>query len=176
MSDDIRIKKLPDLSVLQKLADRYPGAKIIPENLEVLLLFTRVAGDATSFFRKDFDSHGLTSARFTLLLRLRRQPDEAMNPSELAEYLGVTRATISGLLDGLEKSGQIKRVNCPEDKRCCFVKITAKGMKLLDKISPEYFSKLSALMSGVKRSDMKIFKKVLLLINGRINEEFEVKK
>lgn len=171
MDDEIRLKKLPDLSILRKLADRYPKSKINPENLEVLLLLSRVAGDMLSFFRKEFDVHGLTSARFTLLLRLRREPDKPLNPSELSEYLGVTRATVSGLLDGLEKSGQIKRVNCQDDRRCCFVQLTNKGLKLIDKISPDYFSQFSEVLSNVKKSEVKNLKKVLLLINDQLGQK-----
>ncbi len=171
MSEEIRIKKIPDLTILRKLADRYPKAKIDPENIEVLLLLNRVAGDVTGLYRSEFDGNGLSSARFTLLLRLRREPEKPLNPSELAEFLGVTRATISGLLDGLEKSGQIKRVNCQDDRRSCFIQLTNKGLKLIDKVAPEYFAQLSELLTGVKKSELKSFKKILLLLGQHLENK-----
>ncbi len=171
MADVFRIKNLPDIHILRKFANRYPHSKINPENLEALLLLNRVSGDVFNFFRKDFDEHGLTSARFTLLLRLRREPEVALNPSDLSDYLGVTRATISGLLDGLEKSKQIKRVSCEDDRRCCFVQITTKGIKLIDKIAPDYFSQISSLLTNFKKSEIKIFKKILLLLSQELSNK-----
>jgi MarR family transcriptional repressor of emrRAB len=170
MAEAIRLKNLPDLKVLKKISDRYPKADIDPESLEVLFLMNRIAGDIHNFFRKDFDDFGLTSARFTLLMRLRREPEVPLNPSVLSDYLGVTRATISGLLEGLEKAGNIKRVNCHQDRRCCFVQLTKPGLKLIDKVAPAYFAQISGMLKGLKKSEVKTFKKVLLALNDQITK------
>ncbi len=170
MAEQIRLKTIPDVKILKAIADRYPKHAIDPENLEVLLLMSRLSGDILNFFRKDFDDNGLTSARFTLLMRLRREPITPLNPSELSDFLGVTRATVSGLLDGLEKAGHIKRMNCDEDRRCCFVQLTKAGMKLIDKVAPPYFTEISQLLKGTKKSEIKMFKKILLSLNQKLTE------
>ncbi len=168
MAEEFRIKSIPDIKILRKLADRYPKSNIVPENLEVLLLMNRVAGNVSDFFRKDFDQFGLSAARFTLLMRLRRDPEIAINPSDLSEFLGVTRATISGLLDGLEKSKLVKRVESQSDRRSCLVQITNKGIKIIDKIAPDYFSQISGLLAKMKKSEIRNFKKILLLLNQKV--------
>ncbi len=168
MAEEIRLKNLPDLKILKKIAERYPKSDIDPESLEVLFLMNRIAGDIHNFFRKGFDGHGLTSARFTLLLRLRREPETPLNPSVLSDYLGVTRATVSGLLEGLEKAGHVKRVDCEHDRRCCFVQLTKTGLKLIDKIAPPYFAQISGMLKGIKKSELKIFKKTLLALNHEL--------
>ncbi|MFW9897591.1 MAG: MarR family winged helix-turn-helix transcriptional regulator [Candidatus Thorarchaeota archaeon] len=49
---------------------------------------------------------------------------------ELLEKTSLSKATLSHLLDNLEKAGHIKRVRSEEDKRTVYVKLTKKNEKL----------------------------------------------
>lgn len=55
----------------------------------------------------------------------------AMSPSELGERLIVTRATVTGLLDSLERRGFVKRSTNPADRRSLVVEITPAGLVVL---------------------------------------------
>ena len=66
---------------------------------------------------------------------------------------GVTRATISGLLDGLEKDGLIGRRPDPEDRRLIRVHLTAAGRGFLDKIRPGYCRWLSSIMTPLDEEE-----------------------
>jgi DNA-binding MarR family transcriptional regulator len=55
----------------------------------------------------------------------------AMSPSELGERLIVTRATVTGLLDSLERRGFVKRETNPADRRSLMVEITPDGLDVL---------------------------------------------
>ena len=52
---------------------------------------------------------------------------------ELLEKTSLSKATLSHLLDNLEKAGHIKRVRSEEDKRTINVKLTKKNSQLQDK-------------------------------------------
>ena len=52
---------------------------------------------------------------------------------ELLERTSLSKATLSHLLDKLEKAGHIKRVRSKEDKRSVNVKLTKKNNQLQDK-------------------------------------------
>ena len=52
---------------------------------------------------------------------------------ELLEKTSLSKATLSHLLDKLEKAGHIKRVRSDEDKRTINVKLTKKNSQLQDK-------------------------------------------
>jgi DNA-binding MarR family transcriptional regulator len=43
----------------------------------------------------------------------------------------------SRLIDKLESSGYISRIQCPKDRRQVDITITQQGLELLEKISPE---------------------------------------
>jgi DNA-binding MarR family transcriptional regulator len=54
-----------------------------------------------------------------------------MAPSELSERLIVTRATVTGVLDSLERPGFVRRSANPADRRSLLVEITPTGLAVL---------------------------------------------
>lgn len=47
-----------------------------------------------------------------------------MKVSDLSEKLGLSNSTVSGILDRLEKQGQVERMRSKEDRRVVYVNIT----------------------------------------------------
>ncbi len=68
-------------------------------------------------------------------------------PSELAQQCCVTQATISGLLNSLEKAGLTVRETHISDRRACMIVITENGKELVQKIRPEFFNCLGQMMN-----------------------------
>jgi DNA-binding MarR family transcriptional regulator len=64
-----------------------------------------------------------SSAAFNVLTVL-QGATEPMLPSQIAERLLVSRPTITGILDSLERQGQIRRTAHPSDGRMRLVRIT----------------------------------------------------
>ncbi|CAL4861138.1 hypothetical protein MMM2322_02823 [Microbacterium sp. MM2322] len=75
--------------------------------------------------RRTRDSMSMGENEMLALRFLLRQPDHSARPAELVKYLGVTSASITTMLDRLEKSGRIQRVANPTDRRSIFVKATS---------------------------------------------------
>lgn len=70
---------------------------------------------------------GVSSAGGLVLGQLRdRGP---MSPSEIGERLIVTRATVTGVLDSLERRGYVRRTPNPTDRRGVIVELTAEGVE-----------------------------------------------
>lgn len=57
-----------------------------------------------------------------------------MAPSELGERLIVTRATVTGLLDSLERRGFVRRLPHPADRRSLLVEITPAGLAVVQEL------------------------------------------
>ena len=53
-----------------------------------------------------------------------------------SQAIRLSRATMTGLLDTLERAGLLTRAPDPHDRRASNVKITSKGEKLLHKVQP----------------------------------------
>ncbi|ENO90486.1 MarR family winged helix-turn-helix transcriptional regulator [Thauera linaloolentis] len=81
--------------------------------------------------------HGLSEGRFVLLFLL----DSArggLAPNVLAEQAGVTRATVTGLLDGLERDALVERHADPGDRRALRIRLTAKGSLMARRLFDEH--------------------------------------
>jgi DNA-binding MarR family transcriptional regulator len=57
-----------------------------------------------------------------------------LSPSELGDRLIVTRATVTGLLDSLERPGFVRRTPHPVDRRSLIVEITPLGLEVLQQV------------------------------------------
>ena len=106
----------------------------------------------------------INRARMIPLAMLFTAPGKQLRPSELAEHAGCTRATMTGILDGLEDGGLLRRVHDPADRRTLKIELTPAGEKLIRKVLPQHFKNVSKIMAGVseaeRRSLASIFRKI----------------
>jgi DNA-binding MarR family transcriptional regulator len=86
----------------------------------------------------------ISAGRLALLELLDGGPPLALRPAELAERLGVTRATVSGLLDALEADGLVVRRPDPRDGRGVRVALSAAGREWMGRNLPGHSGRLAA--------------------------------
>lgn len=91
--------------------------------------------------------HRLSEGKFVLLFLLRDLP-EGLAPHEMAERAGVTRAMITGLLDGLERDGFLARHGDKEDRRKVSVRLTTKGQAVALDLFNEHSRWIGSLFAG----------------------------
>jgi len=84
----------------------------------------------------------LSEGRFTVLALLLTAPDWCLTPSELASSAGVTRATMTGLLDGLEQEELVERRADRHDRRKITVHLRRAGRERLLELAPSFFAAL----------------------------------
>jgi DNA-binding MarR family transcriptional regulator len=72
---------------------------------------------------------------------LRNSP-EGLSPSALASMAGDTQATISGLLNNMEKNELIVRETHVKDGRSFVIKLTQKGDSTLKEIFPQWYPRV----------------------------------
>jgi DNA-binding MarR family transcriptional regulator len=89
----------------------------------------------------------LTQLRVFAILRDRR-----VRMSELADYLGLDKSTISGLVDRAEKRGLLRREPNRVDGRAVDVFLTAAGMELADRGAAQIERALSPMTSRLTRA------------------------
>jgi len=91
---------------------------------------------------------GLSEGRFVLLFLL-RGADTALSPHQLAERAGVTRATVTGLLDGLEREQLVSRHSDPDDRRRIHVRLTAAGQALAARLFDQQSRWIASLFADI---------------------------
>lgn len=156
------LRELPKYECLLECAKRYPD--LDPTSCESLLTLLYVSTDISEAFERFLSSRTISRSRFTVLMLLNRHPDQPANPADLAERAGVARATMTGLIDGLERDQLVLREPDPIDRRMMVVRLTDKGRSLLDSMLPDYFRRVSALMSHLSAEQRKSLVSLLGLI------------
>lgn len=112
-----------------------------PWSMYANMLFMKVATELENHFDSFVSPHNLSSGRFTILYILNDSADGLM-PSELSQLVGVTQATISGLINGLEKAEFLKRETHKNDGRSFVIKITEKGSQLIQQLTPLWMARV----------------------------------
>ena len=104
--------------------------------------------------------HRLSESKF-LLLSLLRDRAEGAAPHVLADLAGVTRATMTGLLDGMARDGLITRSHDPEDRRKMIIGLTPTGRVLAETLGAEHLDWISSLCSGLGPEDRRMLSALL---------------
>lgn len=81
--------------------------------------------------------YNLSEGRFVLLFLLDAS-EKGIAPKVLAEQAGITRATVTGLLDGLERDELVERHANIEDRRALYIQITSKGKLIAKKVFDQH--------------------------------------
>src|SRR5689334_14445387 len=97
----LQLRDLPTAESLSKFAQRYPQADV--SAIATFLHLLRVATDLSTTLDECLSRHGLLQGRWWVLILLMREETRTSTPSTLADKSGVARATMTGLIDGLER-------------------------------------------------------------------------
>jgi DNA-binding MarR family transcriptional regulator len=145
------LRDIPKYENIRAVASRYP--EIDPASSAACVMLLRVASDILAAIDDYLLEHGMSQGRWIVLMLLYRTVDRAQNPCELARKAGVTRATMTGLLDGLEREGLVSRELVAEDRRMLDVKLVAKGRRFLEETMPGYFKLIRRVMRGLSERE-----------------------
>jgi DNA-binding MarR family transcriptional regulator len=79
---------------------------------------------------------GMPHVYYGLLVKLAESPGRRLRMTELAMNAKITRSRLSHAVARLEKSGWVRREDCPSDKRGQFAVLTEQGVEVLAQSAP----------------------------------------
>jgi DNA-binding MarR family transcriptional regulator len=145
------------------------------QDMEALDLFHRLkaVGHLVSHLLGEYRQDGkLSQARMRLLIRLMIDNQmgiaSGLQPSELSRYLGVSRNTVSALLNGLEEQGLIERHLHPTDRRQFLIRITPAGYDLVHTRAPQFAAFIASLFEDLSPDERKILLNLLDKLHNRL--------
>ncbi len=144
-------RRVPRFECLEKRSHRYPD--LDAGAVEATLVLMRVASDVLEAYGAHLARNGTSQGRFSVMIVLDRHTDRDLLPSDLACKIGSSRATVTGLLDGLEKDGFVERRQHPEDRRALTVHLTTAGREFLEGMLPDHYRRIAALMSELDAAE-----------------------
>lgn len=112
--------------------------------------------------------HDLSEGRLAALLAISAEP--GVSPGALAERLQVTRATVTGLLDGLERHALVERGGSVGDRRSLTLRATLTGEDLITALTPKYSGWLHQIGSGISADDHQVVLRAMTAIQRNLGE------
>lgn len=106
-------------------------------------------------------AEGMTLSGINVLGILQQQAPQGCPLNTLSHLLLVSRANITGLVDGLVGKHFVKRQNDPNDRRVTFAKITAEGEKWLNAYFPKHYGEISCMFAGLNAREKGTLVKLL---------------
>ncbi|PJK06337.1 MarR family transcriptional regulator [Lysobacteraceae bacterium NML95-0200] len=124
------------------------------EGMELCFQLLSIASGIDRDCAERLAPHGLSEGRFVLLFLLDAAND-GLAPNVLAERAGISRATVTGLLDGLEREALIERQADVHDRRALRIVLTRKGKRLAKQVFAQHSLWIASLLSGLSGAERK---------------------
>lgn len=142
--------------LLVRLHEQFPGlrAEAVRSGLAVAEFSTRVLAAIDAHFGR----YGLSQVRFTVLMMLVHYADRPWTPAGLADAVRVSRATMTTVLQVLERDGWLERQPDPADGRKIRLRITTAGRRRFLRIMRDHFNRVITAFAAIDSHDYKTFR------------------
>jgi len=91
---------------------------------------------------------GLTINDFEALLHLSKALELRLRRVDLVELLMLTPSGVTRLLDGLQEAGLVENLQCEDDARVTWAKLTTEGVSTLDCVGANHTKVMRSLFQG----------------------------
>lgn len=152
----VLLKEMPSAETLRQVTQDYPDFD--PAAVEAVMHLVRTSDLVLRAAEKNLVRYNLTQARFGVLVALlanHRLGGQAvpLTPSLLADRTAVTPATMTGLVDSLEKDGLVERTEDPQDRRKIIINLAPQAHALLARILPGHFRQVASMCESLSQSE-----------------------
>ena len=100
---------------------------------------------------RELNRDNISFAQFFLLSYLASSKELTM--TNIAKKMGHSTSAATGLVDRLEKLGYMERTHAIDDRRKVMVRVTSKGLDLVNRLRDELQSQIAEAMSESSASD-----------------------
>lgn len=146
-------KKLPTLQELESYSKKMPV--INPSAVAAMLTLKQVAlefqHEVMDMLQKEYHVSG---GKLWVMIIL-HQNGASMSPSDLAQKASVTKATISNMIKRMLRDGLIEVSSNNEDGRAKKVRLSQKGISVLEGLMPDHCARIGKLMNKLSADEQR---------------------
>jgi len=128
---------------IERAARQLPGMPL-PQVVAHRLLFF-VARNVKERQNRFLTGFGLSGSAFIALAMIFGSEGGVLNPCELSDALGASRANVSRLVEEMAEAGWVRRQPAAEDGRRVVLSLTPAGRRLLAKVLPKLWRRILSL-------------------------------
>ena len=149
------IKEIPDLD---------PLVEGVTTRMQLIVKHLRHQREST------IEAHGLERFEFETLHMLGGSgPDNRATPTQIATWLHMSPAAITGRIDTLEKRGFVRRLPSPDDRRKVIVELTPAGRRIWQAAGGEQGAEEARLLAALTPQEQQrlasYLRKMLLVVD-----------
>lgn len=119
---------------------------------------------------KDLFCGDRSATQMIIMNYILNHQNEDIYQKDLEEALHLRRATVSGVLQTMEKHELIERVLCDNDVRCKKIILKEKAKKMFDVKKMEFFKLEEVIKKGLSDEEIEIFCHIIESMQNNINE------
>jgi len=125
-----------------------------PNPMAVVGRIVRLARELDAPLQRVFGRFALDRGEFDVLASLRRAGDPyRLNPGALVASMMVTSGAVTKRVDRLERVGLVVREPDPQDRRGVLIRLTPKGLELVDQAVEEHLANEERLLAALSRGE-----------------------
>ncbi len=168
-SENLFMQELPPPEFVEGFLSEQ-GEKVQGVRVLAGLRLLMVASGLRSAIEAEFTADGISIARMQLLILLMRSEGQREAPSRLAERAGVSTATITGVVDTLERQGFVGREAHPEDRRRKDVVLTKAGRDFLKWVAPRQARRVRTVLARLADDEVPVLHSILDRVEAGIED------
>ncbi|MGR2680261.1 MULTISPECIES: MarR family winged helix-turn-helix transcriptional regulator [Chromobacterium] len=166
----------PAIAPHLQLLTHSAGEEVSQTHAGLGLLLLWLSDDVLGAVNADLRSLDVTESKLNVLMLFSLQErgwwrNGPLTPSAIADYLGVTRSTVTGQLDWLERRGLLQRQLRDEDRRSLELSLTEAGRELLRQALPGFWRACQRLTEALDESECAALWSLLAKVWSRLKAD-----
>jgi DNA-binding MarR family transcriptional regulator len=103
-----------------------------------------------------------------IVLKVLHEDNDGVFQNELAFITSRNKASLTRLINVMEKNNLVARISSKEDSRKNLIYITKNGKKLFLKMKPIMLKSIKIAQEGITEEEMKVFFKIMIKIQNNL--------
>lgn len=133
------------------------------------MLMLWLGDDINAAVNDGLAAHGVSESKLDILMLFDLAERgllevEALTPSFISTYFGVTRSSVTGLIDWLEQRGLLARKAREEDRRSLRLELTPQGRALLHGAMPDFWHACADIVAPLNEAEREALHRALAKI------------
>jgi DNA-binding MarR family transcriptional regulator len=142
----------PPPAVMKEIRSRLSEREV--QGLEALFTLRTTAQQVDNALNEWMAGTVGSPARFKILMALWATKGNGISHKDIVRAMGVTRATVSGLMTALESEGLVKSQMDREDRRKLIARLTSKGDAAIKKAFELNLARFRAVFGSLSSADL----------------------
>ncbi len=142
---------------------RYPGV-LEPIGMRALFALRALTREISEVSAGWLGPLGLTPAKYNYLVALYVAPEGRLTLNELSLQIHTSSPAVTGMVAALERDGMLSRKENPDDRRSAFVRLTARGRRVVEQAFPLHHRNIEKALKHVPIADRKRLLEIVLAI------------